>query len=254
MIATLRDARALIARHAERLDPGSRYITELTAVVDASRDITDLEARLRAGCRGRFWAGAATFDAMSLKDKLLVNLITNETALMRFEAEEFAYLTGEVIPLLRETPGRILSLPCSHGEEPVSIAIACVEAGYTDFTIAGRDIQSACIATAKSGKIPLSGLPRFVLGLVDPLIMAHLQFEVADVFRDDIDGPYDFIVCRNFLGYFQPDVVAEILETLTARLASPGVLLLDSFITQKHPDVVEALPLKRVAGLSYYRR
>jgi hypothetical protein len=252
-MTTLDDVRNLIKGQARQLDPTSRYITELMEIIDASSDISDLERKLSEGCRGRFWAGATTFDAMGLEDKIRVNLITNETSLMRFEAPEFDYLNQEVIPFLRETQGRILSLPCSHGEEPVSLAIACVEAGYTDFSIDGRDIQSACIATARSGQIPLSGLPRYVLGLVDPLIMAHLNFETADVFANHIGGPYDFVVCRNFLGYFQADAVSDILKTLTKCLASPGIILLDSFIMDKHPDVVSELPLTRVEGLPYLR-
>ncbi len=254
MITTLDEARTLIQRHSIQLDPSSRYVKELMETVDNASDVHDLETRLTRGCRGRFWAGGPTFDAMSLEDKLLVNLITNETSLMRFEAAEFAHLTQEVVPLLRQTPGRILSLPCSHGEEPVSLAIACVEADYTDFTIEGRDVQSACIVTARSGRIPLSGLPRWVLGLVDPLIMGHLRFEVADVFVADLGGPYDFIVCRNFLGYFRPGVVSAILDKLLSCLATPGVLLLDNFITGKHPEIIRALPLIQAGKLSYFRR
>ncbi len=251
-IATLDDARAFIARVSRHLDPTSRYITELLAIVDASSDLDDLLTRLSEGCRGRYWAGPRTFDAMSTAQKLRVNLITNETSLMRFEAGEFDFLRTEVIPFLRRSPGRVLSMPCSHGEEPVSLAIEMVEAGVSDFGVQGYDILPACIETARSGRIPLSGLPRYVLGLVADEIMKHLEFEVADAMNDPLGGPYDFVVCRNFLGYFTPDIVAQLLETLRSCLASPGYLLLDSFIVGKHPQLFEDYPLRRCGDLPFF--
>src|SRR5258708_5497288 len=99
-VATLDDVRAFLRRRALPLDPGSRYISELEAVIDAAADVADLERRLDAGCRGRLHAGDATWARMSLAEKLAVNLVTNETELMRFERAEMAQLHARVLPWL----------------------------------------------------------------------------------------------------------------------------------------------------------
>ena len=258
-ITDLAQVRALLAADSAQLDPGSRYIRELLAVVDAAADVADLERRLDAGGRGRYWAGDETFRRMSLADKLRVNLITNETSLMRFDGAEILHLRGEVLAgLARAGPVRILSLPCSHGEEAVSLAIEGLEAGLTDFVVQGYDIQGACIETARSGRIPLSGLPRYVVGLVDPVVTRHLRFDVADVFTHPIrrpdEAPWDLIVCRNFLGYFRPEAVRQALGRLIDVLATPGVLLLDAFILSKHPELFRELPLVQTGSTPFFTR
>src|SRR5262249_47192412 len=105
----------------------------------------DLERRLNAGSRGRLHAGDTTWARMSLTEKLEVNLVTNETELMRFERAEMAHLHQRVLPWLRTTAARVASVPCSHGNESVSLAIEMLEAGLSDFQVAGFDIQRACI-------------------------------------------------------------------------------------------------------------
>ncbi len=254
MIRTLDDAREFVRRQSERLDPQSRYIRELLAIVDASKDAGDLERRLLSGGRGLAWAGAETFGRMTLEEKLAVNLVTNETSLMRFETAEIAFLRTRVLPFLKTTPGRILSLPCSHGEEAVSLAIECVEAGIDGFHVQGYDVQPSCIETARSGRIPLSGLPRYVTGLVDPAIMSRLRFDAADVFKDPLPGPWDLVVCRNFLGYFQPGSVREVLGKLSGLLAERACLMLDAFILRKHPELFAGFPLDRIDGLPCFTR
>jgi hypothetical protein len=254
MIRTLDDARAFVRRQAERLDPLSRYIPELLAIVDASKDVGDLERRLLAASRGLAWAGEETFRRMTLEERLAVNLITNETSLMRFETAEIAFLRRRILPFLRTTPGRILSLPCSHGEEAVSLAIECAEAGIPDFLVQGYDIQPACIETARSGRIPLSGMAGYVTGVVDPALLRHLRFDVADVFRDAIPAAWDLVVCRNFLGYFKPDSAREVLLKLGAVLAERAFLMLDAFILRKHPEILEGLPLSPFDGLPFFAR
>ncbi len=114
----MNDVRRFIARESARLDPSSRYIAELLAIVSASSGPGDLERLLDAGCRGKHWAGEQTFSAMTFEEKLRCNLVTNETSLMRFDDAELAYLRGTALPDLAKRDGaHILSLPCSHGEE-----------------------------------------------------------------------------------------------------------------------------------------
>jgi chemotaxis methyl-accepting protein methylase len=70
---------------------------------------------------------------------------------------------------------------------------------------------------------------------VDAAVMAHLSFAVLDVLTQPIPGRYDLVVCRNFLGYFRPEVGAAVIDKLLSSLARPGCLCVDAFITRKHP-------------------
>lgn len=249
---TIDDARKFIAREASRLDPGSRYVTELLAVVARAADVTELERLLAEGSRGAHWAGAEAFERMTLEEKLRCNLVTNETCLMRFDDAELAWLRGTVLPDLKSRDGaRILSLPCSHGEEAVSLAIECLDAGLSEFIVHGKDVQPACIESARSGRFPFQGLPKYVTCEVAPAVRSHLSFAVADAFGDDIGGGYDLIVCRNFLGYFRPEAVAALGQKLANALSfgHTGYLLVDPFILRKHPEAFTDLPIERVRGL-----
>jgi chemotaxis methyl-accepting protein methylase len=240
-LGTLDEVRDFIRQRAAPLDPRSRYISELTAYVDAAADVADLERRLDAGCRGRLHAGDDSWAHMSLAEKLAVNLVTNETELMRFERSEMAHLESKILPWLRTTRARVASIPCSHGNEPVSLAIEMIEAGLMQFTVDGFDVQRACIETARSGRIPVAGLPRYVTAHVEAMVMEHLSFAELDVITQAIPGRYDFMVCRNFLGYFRPEVGRTLVEKLIGALDRPGCLLVDAFITRKHPELFEGL-------------
>jgi chemotaxis methyl-accepting protein methylase len=252
-IPDLDQVRAFIAELANQLDPQSRYVPELLSYVDAAVDTLDLERRLNAGCRGLYWAGYHAWATMSIWDKLRVYLITNETELMRFDRAEIGFMRHHVLPVLgRCSPARLLSLPCSHGEEAVSLAIECEDFGLTRYEVYGLDIQAACIETAKGGRIPLSGLPRYVLGVIDPVIQEHLSFAVANAFTDPLGGPYQLVVCRNFLGYFRPKQIVALLERLLGVLAKESYLLLDRFILGKHPELFADFPVKQCAGLPYF--
>jgi len=256
---TLDDVKAFIQAESKRLDPESRYISELLERVNLAQSVGALESLL-ADSRGAFWAGHYAWNRMTLKEKLRANLITNETSMMRFETEEMRCLRSRVIPFLRflakHRPPEILSLPCSHGEESVSLAIEFKENGLQDFTISGYDIQRASIEVARSGKIPISGMPRYVTATVAPEIMRHLVFEEADVFAPVNDASpqrvYDLVVCRNFLGYFTPDVAKQVLDKLWAMTEDPGMLFLDSFVIGKHPELFDRWADYRFPRLPFF--
>src|SRR6185295_5939049 len=98
---TLEDLRAFAAELSRGLDPNSRYLPELLAILDAAKDPADFERRLLAGCRGLRHAGPDVFAAMSLREKVLANLVTPETTLFRFTEGEMEALDREILPRLR---------------------------------------------------------------------------------------------------------------------------------------------------------
>lgn len=241
---TIEAVKAFVLKEAERLDPESRYVKELLAHIERCSTLANLDHWLSGDNRGHYWAGEEAWSRMTNWEKLRANLIMNETKMMRFDAWESEALRKRVIPFLytKSTHRRVdvLSLPCSHGEEAVSLASEFMEGGIQDFTIWGYDVQPACIEVARSGKFPISGLPKYVTAQVAPEIMGHLQFQVADVFQMPTKSDpryarqYDFVVCRNFLGYFTYDVAKEILAKLSNVMADESYLMLDTFVVQKY--------------------
>ena len=246
-MTTLDEVRAFIARVAATLDPASRYVPELREIVDASADVTDLVRRLTEDSRGMRHAGRHVFERMTLEQKLRCNLVTNETVLFRFTEGEWLVLHRRLLPAFARRTGRILSAPCSHGEEAFSLAAACLQAGV-DFRIDAIDIQPECIAEAKTGRMTM-GFPLEYLSspaVVGPAAMGKIAFRTGDLLvpagGDGIpDATWYLIVCRNFLGYFVDDVAVACADRLASRVGPGGALFLDSFCLTKFPGLLPAL-------------
>ena len=239
-LKTLDDVRRAVAEIAKSLDPGSRYVPEFLAIVEASRDVADLEARMRAGCRGQRHAGADVFERMTLERKIRCNLITNETVLFRFSEGEWEALQRAIAA---RKSLRILSAPCSHGEEAFSLAAACLQAGVP-FAIDALDIQKEAIAEARKGHLTM-GFPAAYLdspAIVGAPVLRHIAFAEGDLL-----GPlpgaerYDLAVCRNFLGYFKKEIAVDAAMRIAKRLAPGGALFVDSFCVGKFPSLAPAL-------------
>lgn len=239
----LEAARAWIAAVSEPLDPGSRYISELRAVVDACGDVAELEARLLLGCRGKRHAGAEVFERMSLADKLRANLVTAETSLFRF-AEGELEASRAVIRARSKKLVRVLITPCSHGEEAFTMAAFLLGDGAS-FAIEAFDIQNALIDEARSGRLTF-GFPVEYLetcGVVGPDVLERVSFRQGDAFDLplDTDRVFDLVLCRNFIGYFVGERAAELTAKLVGRVAPGGRLFLDQFCLGKLPEVAETL-------------
>ena len=185
---------------------------------------------------------------MTVEQKLRCNLITNETVLFRFSEGEWEALQRFVARFHSGRTGRVLCAPCSHGEEAFSVAAACLQAGVA-FSIDACDIQPACIEAARSGRMTM-GFPDTYLeapAVVSGEVLQKIRFEVADLLADSGGsevlgpGPWDLIVCRNFLGYFVEATVTRLAVRLAASLAPGGALFLDSFCVTKFPALAQTL-------------
>lgn len=262
-MTTLDDVRKLIASVASTLDPRTRYLPELLEIVDASADVPDLVRRLTEDSRGMRHAGRHVFERMTLEQKLRCNLITNETVLFRFTEGEWLVLQRRLIPSFARRTGRILSAPCSHGEEAFSLAAACLQAGV-DFRIDAIDIQPECIVEAKTGRMTM-GFPVEYLAspaVVGTAAMEKIAFRTGDLLLapggDGIpDASWDLVVCRNFLGYFVEPIAVACAERLASRVQPGGALFLDSFCVGKFPSLLPALAragLERADGHPVFLR
>src|SRR5439155_126273 len=89
-------------------------------------------------------------------DQLLESVVVTETWFFR-DRNPFAMVARlareQWLPSHPTAPMRLLSVPCSSGEEPYSLVMALLDAGVptTRFQIDAADISSRALARAKQG-------------------------------------------------------------------------------------------------------
>ncbi|HEY7329270.1 MAG TPA: CheR family methyltransferase [Gemmataceae bacterium] len=137
---------------------------------------------------------------------------------------------------------RVLSAPCSSGEEPYSLVIALVEARVPRerWTMDGIDISSASLSRARCGlyrdlafRETPAELRRKHFHQKDdswelgPSLRSLVRFREGNLLDPDLlngEGAYDLIFCRNVLIYMHEEARARVLANLD-RLLSPRGLL-----------------------------
>ncbi len=141
-------------------------------------------------------------------------------------------------------PLRVLSIPCSTGEEAYSIAMTLIDAGYRpdQFVIDAVDISTAVIDTARQGCYGQNSFRGddidyrqryFTMQdnryLIDEEVKLSVTFQQGNLLEDDFmasKSPYHVIFCRNLLIYFGLANKSKALHTLHGLLAVDGVLFL----------------------------
>jgi chemotaxis protein methyltransferase CheR len=232
-------------------------------------------------------AGAPSFAAWFARIRLggeqrlelqLINRLTvHETYFLR-EDYQFQCLTASALPEIMKThapgtPVRILSLPCSTGEEPYSIAIWLLEQWSqiddVDVEIGAMDIDAESVTTARAGVYGARALQRISVvqsrrwfkpvGNGEHQISADLRgavrFAVGNVcdtqdmrrFRD-----YDVIFCRNLLIYFDEQSARRAAENLFGMLRPGGLLFLGH--SESMSRVSSIFEPVRFADATVYRR
>jgi len=181
----------------------------------------------------------------------LMNAITvNETYFFR-EKDQFEVLVDKILPELHETmpsnrPLRILSSPCSTGEEPYSMILHIVEEGTVvekrDIEVVGIDIDSTVIDKARAAQYSersIHAIPKNILGRwfdkkkfgysLSEDLQGTVDFHVANVF-DKAQmrklGKFDVIFSRNMLIYFDDASRKEVAMTFYDMLNPGGYVLL----------------------------
>ncbi|MEY4504185.1 MAG: hypothetical protein RL154_478, partial [Pseudomonadota bacterium] len=181
----------------------------------------------------------------------LVNMLTvNETYFFR-ENYQFEILVKNILHDIdrvkaKNQPIRILSAPCSSGEEPYSIAIHLLEETKLiekrDFEIIGIDIDSQIIERAKKGiyndrslhAIPPQLVPRYFTKAagfytLKSDIRDAISLQVCNVYdKKAISalGKFDVIFSRNMLIYFDDASKYEVAMTFFEMLNPGGYILL----------------------------
>lgn len=138
---------------------------------------------------------------------------------------------------------RILSLPCSTGEEPYSIAMALIDAGVpaAQFRIDGIDICKRSLSIARRGIYGRNSFRGKLLDYRERHFTAHeattsamseevrrqVGFSHGNMLAADFlqhEAPYDFIFCRNVLIYFDRDIQAQAVKVLERLLSPDGCI------------------------------
>jgi chemotaxis protein methyltransferase WspC len=178
-------------------------------------------------------------------DELIEAIVVTETWFFRDREPFHAFTliaTGEWLPQHPDEPMRILSVPCSSGEEPYSLAMCLLDAGVAQerFQIDAVDIsQNALLRAARGiyGKNSFRGQElafrdRHFTEVKDGFALSAIVRQQVNFQRDNVldDGfmvdrpPYDFIFCRNLLIYFDRATQDLTLAKLHRLLAADGML------------------------------
>ncbi len=200
------------------------------------------------------------------RQALIEALVVPETWFFR-DREAFvtlARMAGE--KLVREPMRvlRILSAPCSTGEEPYSAAMALLDAGIEParFTIDAIDISARALELAKRavyGRNAFRGHPltfrerHFIEAegeggwQLSEAVRACVRFAQANLSDAPADDTrYDFIFCRNVLIYFHRSAQDQAIRRLDAQLADDGMIFVgpaETGLMMRHAMSSARIPL-----------
>ena len=177
---------------------------------------------------------------------LIEAIVVPETWFFRYP-ESFTLLTAQAraLQLLRPIgqPLRMLSLPCSSGEEPYSMAMALLDAGFAphEFQIDAMDISQRALDRASQGRYGVNAFRGDDLGIrerhfqreedgahrIHERLRGMVNFQLGNIL-DSIAPPshmaYDFVFCRNLLIYFDRPTQLQALTNLKRWLQADGLL------------------------------
>jgi chemotaxis protein methyltransferase CheR len=207
--------------------------------------LDDLCARLRSN------------PSEALRRKVVESMTTHETLFFRDPAV-FEALRADLLPELAKARAgvktlRIWSAACSSGQEPYSLAMMLLEAGFRDWNIqiVGTDLSSRILERAAAGRylqIEVNrGLPATLL--VKYFTRAGLDWQLKDEVRRMVRftsfdlrhnmrglGPFDLVLCRNVLIYFDVEDRKKILSGVASVLSPGGYLIMGASETTFNLD------------------
>ncbi|WP_110949924.1 CheR family methyltransferase [Pseudomonas bohemica] len=178
---------------------------------------------------------------------LIEAVIVPETWFFRYP-ESFVTLgklaTARLTQLNGARPLRILSLPCSTGEEPYSIAMALFDAGLQaqQFKIEAVDISPLSLQRARRGVYGKNSFRGDQLGFreryfsqvedgyrLEDRVRERVGFQTGNLLDPTLpvaQSAYDFVFCRNLLIYFDVDTQRCGFEALKRMTHDDGVLFI----------------------------
>ncbi len=183
------------------------------------------------------------------KDKnILRDFISKITVNETYFYREYYHLKALAFLVQKENfgfPIRILSIPCSTGEEPYSIAIVLSEVliNPLNFEITGVDIDKNAIIKAKQGiyskrsisKLPSQYLKKYFIEInnerwqIKDTLKKRVKFYEGNVldriFLKGL-GKFHYVFCKNLLIYFDNKARLKAVNNLYDTIAEGGYLFL----------------------------
>ena len=188
-------------------------------------------------------------DADAHEYELLLDALTINVTKFYRNAETWEALASPLAARWRARQGqvRVWSAGCASGEEPFTIAVALAEVARAagDATLLGRarvdatDVDRLSLERTRQASYPESAFSEMPADLLRryftagpgrqplPEIRALVHVLAHDLIRDaPPHAPYDLIVCRNVVIYFERQAQERLFQRFTDALAPEGLLLL----------------------------
>ncbi|VVO53860.1 CheR family methyltransferase [Pseudomonas fluorescens] len=178
---------------------------------------------------------------------LIEAVIVPETWFFRYP-ESFATLAKLASRRLAEINNmralRILSLPCSTGEEPYSIAMTLLDAGFQphQFKVEGMDVSPLSVEKARRALYGKNSFRGQDIAFRDrhftaenesyrlsPRVLDQVRLQVGNLLDPALlanEPAYDFVFCRNLLIYFDLPTQKQVFEVLKRLTHVDGVLFI----------------------------
>jgi chemotaxis protein methyltransferase CheR len=164
------------------------------------------------------------------------------------ESDQIRAIVHDVIPgLVEQAQGdtvRIWSVPCSTGEEPLTIAMMLAEAGWLQrapIEILASDASPSAIARARAGRYGPRAFRNLAPALqekyferidertwsISPALQRFVRYDVVNL----MDTPQvaahasvPVVFCRNVFIYFSTASIQRVVGAFAERMSSPGYL------------------------------
>jgi chemotaxis protein methyltransferase WspC len=176
---------------------------------------------------------------------LIDDVVVSETWFFR-GGKVFSFLAEQARCAILSAPPtstfRILSAPCSTGEEPYSMVIALIEAGVPRerWAVESVDLSARSLARARQGIYRESSFRETPAQLrrkyfhksdgsweFDPSLRELVRFRQGNLLDPELlggEGLFDLIFCRNVLIYLHAEARTCVLANLDRLLAPRGLL------------------------------
>ena len=209
------------------------------------RAVRQRSQAVQAQTPGQYWQHLQSSE--DEQQALIEAVIVPETWFFRYP-ESFATLARLALARLAEIKQmralRILSLPCSTGEEPYSIAMALLDAGLAphQFKVLGLDVSPLSVERARRGVYGKNSFRSSDIAFRDRHFTEHGDgFHIADRVREQVrlqvgnlldpallanEASYDFVFCRNLLIYFDQPTQKQVFDVLKGLTHVDGVLFI----------------------------
>lgn len=205
--------------------------------------------------------------------EMLNAITTNLTAFFR-EGHHFEMLEQEILPALMRKRSqsrerlRLWSSACSSGEEPYSLAMAVAavlpQFPNCDVKILATDIDTQMVRTAAAGiydekrleTIPPRFRKRFFQQEGQDTVKVSDELKSLVVFKElnlfdrwPMKGPFDVILCRNVMIYFDKPSQDQLFDRFADYMSDDGWLMIG------HSETVPAANRRLVrSGKTAYRK